>query len=105
ERATIKQSQDAVNCTFLAADQQAKPGANVSLLVAPATFADQALADITANASAAPPPPLALPSPTPSASPSPSAEPTLAQTSSPKPKSSHSPSPSAAGKPKGALIF
>ncbi|GHJ48009.1 hypothetical protein Cs7R123_53510 [Catellatospora sp. TT07R-123] len=50
EPATVKQTADAVNCTFLADDQGARPGANVSLLVAPARFAERALADLTAEA-------------------------------------------------------
>ncbi|MCP2321629.1 hypothetical protein HDA40_000136 [Hamadaea flava] len=53
ERPTIKQNGDAVNCTFLADDQQARPGANVSVLVAPAAYAEQARTDIKSSATRA----------------------------------------------------
>jgi hypothetical protein len=50
ERSTLKQSADAVNCTFPAADKARLPGAYVSILVAPASFADRMLSGITTNA-------------------------------------------------------
>lgn len=53
EHATIKQSADAVNCTFLADDQTARPGSNVSILVAPASYATVAFADIRDSAARA----------------------------------------------------
>lgn len=50
ERSTIKSTSEAVTCTFMADDQTARPGANVTLLVAPKAYAPQALSDITDSA-------------------------------------------------------
>lgn len=50
ERSTLKTSAQAVNCTFPAADQTAYAGVNVAILVAPASYAQQAIDDITSSA-------------------------------------------------------
>lgn len=50
EPTTLRSNAQAVNCTFPATDQTAHAGVNVAILVAPASFAQQAIDDITASA-------------------------------------------------------
>lgn len=50
EPSTLKSNAQAVNCTFPATDQTNHAGLNVAILVAPASFAQQAIDDITASA-------------------------------------------------------
>lgn len=53
EQTTLKSNAQAVNCTFPATDQTNHAGVNVAILVAPASYGQVAIDDITASAARA----------------------------------------------------